>query len=168
MGFPSYKTVKRWTKEEFSRIGLSMDLFNGSLLSIQKLFEYFINKDFKNVKIVLAVDAAGVKPNVVIHKNGKIDGLLDGVEIDPDEIIEIKKSLETFNAFIEANKTDIIHYYFVFYACPIDSKRGGFPILIKPKNNGSADTDLVGDFEEIYLECGELQIDIIGLTFDGD
>ena len=41
-------------------------------------------------------------------------------------------------------------------------------MLFPQKNNGSADVDCVGRLEEIYLTLKSLNIDVMGLAFDGD
>ena len=170
LGFPSYKTVRRWKKEEFQRIGFDKNLFDGSIENIQRLFKMFVCDNFqtKRTKIVLAIDAVGVKPNVIIHKDGRIEGLIEDLKIDIELASEIRKSSDAFYSFINANNEDIIADFFIVFSCPLESKKGGFPLLVMPKNNGSADVNLVGIFEEIYYKCEAINIEVLGLAFDGD
>ena len=90
----------------------------------------FINLDQRHV---LAIDAAGVTPRVVVHGNGRVEGYKDDVYIDPEEVEELKYSIEAFKAFTEINKNEIIKDFFFIFVCPLKPIKGGFPIVVPPK-----------------------------------
>lgn len=170
MGFPSWRTIQRWRNEELIKSGINQCLFNGQTENIVKIFKIFFGDNFNDSKqrFVIAIDAAGITPRVVIHANGQIEGFMEDIFIDPEEAKQIKSSIETLKAFIDVNKNEIIKDFFVIYVCPLKPSKGGFPLVIYPKNNGAADVDCVGHLEEIYLILRSLNINVIGLAFDGD
>ena len=165
-GFPSFRTVQRYRSQCLCQKGISIDLLDGSFEHIKCLIQMFISSF--NERMILAIDAAAVSPKITIHKNGFVEGFLSEIRLSKDSVSMIKGSLTTFHAFVNANKEDIIKDFFVVYACPIESRCGGFPLALIPKNNGSASIEIISKTEEIYLICKQLGIEMQGMAFDGD
>ena len=129
MGFPSWRTIQRWRKTMLADQGISRDLLDGSLIHLDKLFRGFFGDDYQEGKhrVVLAVDAAGVTPHVVVHKDGTVDGFLDpNATLPLEDAQRLRESLDDLRGFISENRENIVRDFFVVLACPLESRRGDF------------------------------------------
>lgn len=171
MGFPSWRTIQRWRSCMFGVHGFSRELLDGSLEHLDKLFKGFFGDNYaqESQRVVLAVDAAGVNPHVIVHKDGTVDGFLDpDANMPVEEAMELRQSLHALREFVNNNKSNIVRDFFVILACPLESRRGGFPIYLHPKGNGSADRNFVDKLLEVTELVRRCRVDVIGLAFDGD
>ena len=171
MGFPSWRTIQRWRKSMLDVHGISGELLDGSPEHLDKLFKGFFGENYQQQRqrVVLAVDAAGVNPHVIVHKDGTVDGFVDpDANMPVEEAMELRQSLDAFRQFVDSNKNNIVRDFFVVLACPLESRKGGFPIYLHPKGNGAADPNFVNKLLEVTQVVRRLEVDVIGLAFDGD
>lgn len=134
--------------------------------SITTLIDLFWISDDR--RCVIAVDAASVNAKLVIHQDGKVEGLVENYTIDQKLIDSISTDLDEFHKFYEMHHEEIIKYFFVFYVCSLSKENKSFPILIKKKTDGSANCDITADLEETVFNCRDVGLDVIGISFDGD
>ena len=98
-----------------------------------------------------------------------IDGFLDPeANMPAEEAWGLRQSLDALRAFVNNNKSNIVRDFFVVLACPLESRRGGFPVYLHPKGNGSADQNFVEKLLELTELVRVCRVDVIGLAFDGD
>ena len=73
----------------------------------------------------------------------KMDKLMDFFDSDAripvEQAMLLRNSLTDLRGFAAEHHEDIVRDFFVVFACPLESNRGGFPIFLFPKCNGSAD-----------------------------
>lgn len=103
-----------------------------------------------------------------MHKNGRIEGLMNELTIEKDLVELITKDPDEFHKFYDEHREEIVKYYFVFYACSLDENAKSFPLALKRKTNGSADTNITADLEELVFRCEDLGLEVMGISFDGD
>lgn len=171
MGFPCWRTIQRWRSSFLERFELSRETLDGEIEHLNKLFSVYFGADYKakGIRVVLAVDAAGVSPRVVVHKNGEIDGFVDdNAAISVEEAQILRGSLTSLRAFVAEHHSDIVKDFFVMFVCPLESICGGFPILLYPKVNGSADPRFVEKVLHVVNNVRQCSIDVLGLGCDGD
>ena len=75
-------------------------------------------------RVIFAVDAAGVCPRVIVHKNGQIDGFLDEDASVPEEQASVlRSSLQLLRQFCTEHHRDIVKDFFVVFVfvCPLES-----------------------------------------------
>ena len=74
LGFPSWRQIQRWRASCLERIGISKDNLNGEIPNLRHVFQVFLGENYgqQHYRVVLAVDAAGVSPRVVVHKMDNI------------------------------------------------------------------------------------------------
>lgn len=119
-------------------------------------------------RCVFAVGAASVNAKISIDQNGQVEGLLEELTIDKKLADLISKNLDEFHNFYEEHHIEIVKYFFVFYVCSLSEENKSFPILIKKKNNGSANDDIKQELEETVIRCKDAGLNVIGISFDGD
>ena len=171
LGFPCWRTIQRWRSNFLLSKGISRDVLDGSLDSLRKLFSQYFGAGYeaRRPRVVLAVDAAGVSPNVVVHKDGHVDGFLDpDASLPIPQAMHLRESLDELRNFISANRESVVRDFFVVLACPLESNSGGLPIMLYPKQNGAADQNFVDVFLEVSNRVKECRVDVVGLSFDGD
>lgn len=171
LGFPCWRTVQRWRSGIFSSKGLSRDALDGSTDNLRGLFLHYFGDNYqtRSLRVVLAVDAAGVSPNVVVHKNGRVDGFCDpDASLPIQEALHLRQSLDDLRRFITANKDNVLRDFFVVMACCLEGECGGLPILLYPKQNGAADPKFVATLVRVASNVRECGVDVVGLAFDGD
>ena len=120
----------------FANMNLNLEIFDGSKEHLNMLLSLFLGDDsqLSNKRFVLAVDPAGVTPSVIVHKDGKVDGLLNTNSfISEMDATKIRTSFEKLHAFTIKHNKDIIKDYFVVYLCPLESSEKRFPILLYTK-----------------------------------
>ena len=171
LGFPTWRTVQEWRKRVLGQMSLSTDALNGEPANVARILSQFLGQGYEALRkrVVLAVDAAGVTPNVVVHKDGSIDGFINhDAHISPEDAAHIRSSLENLRNFIAQNRDYVIKDFFVVLVCPLDSMHGGFPILLHPKGNGAADQFFVSRLVELAHVISQSGVELTGLAFDGD
>ena len=77
LGFPCWRTIQRWRNSVFDEYGISRELLDGKIPNLERIFQMYLGDHYAGKRVVLAVDAAGVSPTVIVHKNGQIDGFLN-------------------------------------------------------------------------------------------
>lgn len=171
MGFPCWRAIQRWRHDALEKLGLSEELMNGSPENLDQIFKKYFGDNYRQEKrrVVLAVDAAGVTPHVVVHKDGSVEGLVNSeYTVTPEMAQSLRMSLDALRQFVNAANEAIIKDFFVVLVCPLETENGGFPILLHPKQNGSADQQFVQSLVQLarcVCDCG---VDVVGLAFDGD
>ena len=171
LGFPCWRTIQRWRSGFFSSKGLSRDVLDGSPEHLAELFHQYFGENYRasSPRVVLAVDAAGVSPNVVVHKNGNVDGFCDpDASLPVEEALHLRESLDDLRRFITANKENVLREFFVIMACLLESECGGVPTVLYPKQNGAADPKFVEILVQVTSNVRECGVDVVGLAFDGD
>ena len=83
LGFPTWRTVQNWRRNLLNEMHLSREVLEREPANVKRVLTQFFGEGYesKGARVVLAVDAAGVTPNVV-HKDGAVDG-----SVDPDATI---------------------------------------------------------------------------------
>lgn len=165
-GFPCTRTCTNIKNRYKEMHGIDETIFDGSCESIIKLLNMFW--DSEDRKCVISVDAAAVNAKLTVHKDGRIEGLLDELTIEKELVESITKDPDEFHKFYDKHRDEIIKYYFVFYACSLDENAKSFPIALKKKTNGSADINITADLEELVFRCQDLGLEVMGISFDGD
>ena len=171
LGFPSWRQIQRWRASCLERIGISKDNLNGEIPNLRHVFQVFLGENYRqqHYRVVLAVDAAGVSPRVVVHKNGQIDGFVDSdARIPVEQAILLRNSLADLRGFVAEHHEDIVRDFFVVFVCPLESNRGGFPIFLFPKCNGSADPDFTAALMQLVNNVRQCSVEVVGLGCDGD
>ena len=171
LGFPCWRTIQMWRHTYLERAGLSMDLLNGDPAKVDAIFQRYYGTDYqtKGIRVVLAVDAAGVSPRVVVHKDGRIDGLInEEYRIDPNVAESLRNSLTALRSFVSSVNDEICKDFFVVFVCPLESANGGFPILLYPKQNGAANQAFISLLVQVAQFVASRGVDVVGLAFDGD
>lgn len=166
MMFPTYKTATKYTKKLLDDFGIDESIFNGTVDNIVKIMQMFLPQDFQG-KGVIMVDAAYVTPYVRINKDGKVDGLLNITQIDPDLAEYYINDDDAFLDFIKINIKAVISAEFGLTFAPLNPQINPFPIACLPSNSGKATPELVTIIESIISELPK-NISIIGLGTDGD
>ena len=171
LGFPTWRTVQNWRRNLLNEMQLSREVLDGQPENVKRVLTQFFGEGYesKGTRVVLAVDAAGVTPNVVVHKDGVVDGFVDpDATITPEQAASVRSSLQNLRNFISENRAAIIRDFFVVLVCPLESESGGFPILVHPKGNGSADQGFVSRFLQLANVIAASGVEVVGLSFDGD
>ena len=171
MGFPCWRTIQRWRHDALENLGLSEELMNGSPENLDRIFKKYFGDNYRQEKrrVVLAVDAAGVSPHVVVHKDGSVEGLVNSeYTVTPEIAQSLRISLDALRQFVNDANEAIIKDFFVVLVCPLETENGGFPILLHPKQNGSADQQFVQGLVQLVRGVCDCGVDVVGLAFDGD
>ena len=171
LGFPSWRQIQRWRASCLERIGISKENLNGEISNLRHVFQVFLGENYagQHYRVVLAVDAAGVSPRVVVHKNGQIDGFVDSdATIPVEQAILLRNSLADLRGFVSEHHDDIVRDFFVVFVCPLESHRGGFPIFLFPKCNGSADPNFTAALMQLLENVRQCSVEVVGLGCDGD
>lgn len=128
--------------------------------NIEKIMQMFLPQDFQG-KGVIMVDAAYVTPYVRINKDGKVDGLLNITQIDPDLAEYYINDDDAFIDFIKINIKAVISAEFGLTFAPLNPQISPFPIACLPSNSGKATPELVTIIESIISELPK-NINIVG------
>ena len=130
LGFPTWRTVQNWRRNLLNEMDLSREVLDGEAVNVKRVLTQFFGEGYesKGARVVLAVDAAGVTPNVIVHKDGVVDGFVDpDATITPEQAAYVRSSLQNLRNFISENRAAIIRDFFVVFVCPLESESGGFP-----------------------------------------
>ena len=169
LGFPCWRTIQRWRSGAFEEYGISRELLNGEIPNLERLFRMYFGDCYEAKRVILAVDAAGVSPRIIVHKNGQIDGFInEDASVTEEEASVLRNSLQSLREFAREHHTDIVKDFFVVFVCPLESFRGGFPILLYPKGNGVADPQFISRVLQLIDNVRRCDIDVVGLSCDGD
>ena len=84
-------------------------------------------------RVVIAIDAVSVSPNISVSIDGEVAGLVHLNHIDESDAIQIIRSPEDFASFVEAHTNQAIRYFFVLYLCPLNPNYISIPICIIPQ-----------------------------------
>ena len=125
------------------------------------------NKSNQQESFVLAVDAMSSTPFANIRKNLSVTGLTSD-DINADESFLIEYSIQKFENYIQQISEKIVNSLFVYSLHPLNHKLPTFFLYILPSNSGKANnftTSLLTNITEI---CKKNDVDIIGITSDGD
>lgn len=76
-GFPCTKTCRNIKSKYKQQHGIDETIFNGSNESIVKLLNLFWESD--DTRCIISVDAAAVNAKLTVHKDGRIEGLMNSV-----------------------------------------------------------------------------------------
>ena len=132
--------AQRWRNSVFDEYGISRELLDGQIPNLQRIFKMYLGDHYAGKRVVLAVDAAGVSPRVIVRKNGQIDGFLnEDASVPEEQATVLRSSLQHLRQFVTEHHRDIVKDFFVVFVCPLESLHGGFPIFLYPKGNGAAD-----------------------------
>lgn len=173
-GFPSFRTIQRYKQKLLEQEGITKDLFNGSLESLQYLLSVcWAREDIPEVdhRCVLAVDAASVTPSLSIRKDVTVHGLIDEIEIEEAARKALAGGIDAFNQFVESNKGEICKYYFVCYINPLSPQRKPFPVLAIRRTTGSADAETIDIVNSLIFQIQSHFnniLELVGISFDGD
>ena len=141
---------------------------DGSIESLQQLIKTFYDEAFEDPRVVVAIDAVSVSPNIVLSSDGKVEGLVNLQSISIEEASEFIKSPDSFAKFVKQNAHQVIKYFFVLYICPLNPNFISVPICIILRSNGNATQPVIQIFDKIInnlIKCG---INKIGEAYDGD
>ena len=171
LGFPCWRTIQRWRHEAFETLELTTEILDGSVGNVDRVFRRYFGENYRGERrrVVLAVDAASVSPKVVVHKDGTVEGLLDeNASVSIDVAQKLRSSLTSLREFVNEVNEQIIKDFFVVFVCPLETESGGFPIMVRSKQNGAANQEFVAEFAgltSVVCGCG---VDVVGVAFDGD
>ena len=90
------------------------------------------------------------------------------LRIPVKQAIILRNSLEDLRGFVAEHHQDIVRDFFVVLVCPLESHKGGFPIFLFPKCNGSADPNFTAALTELVVNVRQCSVELVGLGCDGD
>jgi hypothetical protein len=165
--FPSYRTVLDYRNKLLAEMKIDADSFNGSPENIHALLRYCLPANF-NSKVVLAIDAASVTPDVYIHPNGTVTGVLKPPLIDAEEASIITSDLAEYDKFVSRMSKQLIKAEFVMMLIPIDATLRSFPICCIPAIHATASEQLFNVLDSTIAYVKSVGITIAGVATDGD
>ena len=119
LGFPSWREIQRWRGSFLDENGINSELLNGEISKLHRIFSTYFGTGYETVnpRVVLAVDAAGVSPRVVVHKNGDVDGFLNSnARVSPEDATRLRDSWKDIQRFVQDHQSDIVRDFFVVFA----------------------------------------------------
>lgn len=131
-----------------------------------KLFEAIYDNDVGDKRIVLAIDAVSVSPNISVTIEGEVS--VDLTQIEKTDAINILRSADNFVKFVEFHASQAIRYFFVIYMCPLDPNYIIIPICLIPQATGNANYSITSSFDEVINNLKMLGFNVVGQAFDGD
>ena len=163
--FPSWKSTMRWKKSFLQQYNIS---FDGSIESLSQLISTIYKDEMNDNRVVIAIDAVSVSPNISVSMNGEVTGLVHLNHIDESDAIQIIRSPEDFASFVESHANQAIRYFFVLYLCPLNPNYISIPICIIPQETGNANKSITKIFDDVLNNLKTIGMDIIGEAYDGD
>ena len=172
-GLSSRSVAEKNKTEQLSKIfDGTLPKFDGEINDLSNLFNsyYLCSEEKEALKKggVLAIDAASIEPSVVIHANGKIDGIKGLTKISPEKALELQDK-EKRKQFYAENEKNIISHVFLIIFCPFDTRLHYLPLIRITHVSGFGNNEITNTLLKIRkLITEDLNIPIKGLAFDGD
>lgn len=163
--FPSWRSISTWKKDFLDKYKIN---FDGSEESLLQIVEAIYDGEMHDKRVVVAVDAVSVSPNISISSDGKVTGLIQLDHIEPSEALNVIRSPEDFGAFVEKYAHQAIRYFFVLYLCPLDRNYISIPICMIAQTSGNANRSITSKFDEVLQNLRSIGFDVIGEAYDGD
>lgn len=135
-GFPSSRQCRNLKKKFREKYGIIDNILKGSYESLSQLFSLFWKSQDK--RFIVEVDTASVNAQVLIKKNGDVEGLLEDMKHESDLVDLYSTNTDEFYSFYMQNHDEIVKYFFVYYICSLSDQNRSFPILIRKKASGFA------------------------------
>ena len=98
----------RWKKSFLQQYNIS---FDGSIESLSQLISTIYKDEMNDNRVVIAIDAVSVSPNISVSMNGEVTGLVHLNHIDESDAIQIIRSPEDFASFVESHANQAIRYF---------------------------------------------------------
>lgn len=165
---PDERTVRRWIYDQIQgSIPAQFQLSNA-----QKILNEYINennlKDVKDFKVIIAVDAFSVKPNLIIDNDGIRRGTIQEEKVEDSQINAMQESVLTFEKYATENKKTVITNTFIFLVQPLIASYPCFIIHMSPSTQGKAtinEIEILIFLMELIKKSG---LSVEALAFDGD
>ena len=119
-------------------------------------------------RYVISIDAISLQSYVSVKTDGRVDGLKFTKIIHENDAQEIINDEDKFQMFIQEHKHEIENYVFAIYLCALDSDAKSFPIVLIPDSIGNCTNLTLAKLLKTKEKLLKLDIDIIGIAFDGD
>lgn len=166
--WPHERTVQRWISNEIKDQNDSQfDLANVDKLIENYITENKINDD-QHFKVILAVDAFSVKPNLIVEENGIIRGTINDERISIEKVQLFKQCILEFEKFSKERKKTVIRDTFVFLVQPLESKYPCFILHLSASTQGKATNQEIEILIYLIEKLNSFKITVVGLGFDGD
>jgi hypothetical protein len=121
-----------------------------------------------DTEVVFSVDAVGFRSMIVVHKDGRIEGLNQTNEIEVDLFDKLMGQPQAFAAFLKQHWADAYSALFVFQIQPIDSSFHCSVIHIVPAVHRKGNSEIVSQhFKSKATLQTRFTLDACGLAFDG-
>ena len=117
---------------------------------------------------ILAVDAVSFQRELIVTKNGMMEGSLSNETLDSAKLAELHESFTEFENFWKLHHDAIISDAFVFQFQPINASLRSFIVHIKPSTQGKATEATVELLREIDQRLEGADLVCLGYAMDGD
>ena len=116
----------------------------------------------------LAVEAVSFHRELIVTKNGVVEGTLSNETIEMEKIAELQESFAEFENFCKEQRDVVISDAFVFQFQPINASLRSFIVHIKPSSQGKATERTIEIFRAIDRDLEALNVICLGYAMDGD
>lgn len=164
-GFPAYKRILKWRGEcLMGTIGRDL-IFNQTFdpadteTVLTAVWGVSGKSCWRNERVVIAVDAASLSPNLKVTRRGDVRGTVNSQTTDKP-LTELVRQ--------QATVCNIATHAFTFLIIPVEKKYSQVPLKLQWSTSGSAgqaQEDLLGNI--IHL-LRRVELDPIGIASDGD
>jgi hypothetical protein len=113
LGLPAWSTVREWRRLHLEKTGITKAIFGGEIADVTNLYHIHEIPTFQPV--VLAIDALSIGSYVQILESGKINGLLNHLEIENWRAQVMLRDPSLTEEFILSQRSNIIKSAFVIY-----------------------------------------------------
>jgi hypothetical protein len=120
--------------------------------------------------VILACDAICYRPNVVVHEDGRIEGLAHAQFLDtPDLFTQFLSQPDAFLAFLRDHWKDAYSAFFAFQMQPLDPDLPCSLLHLVPKENGKGDDNIVTTLQSLANRLNRsFGFEVVGYAYDGD
>jgi hypothetical protein len=120
-------------------------------------------------EVVLSVDAVAFRPMIVVHEDGRLEGLNRTNEIEVDLFDKLMGQPQAFATFLKQHWADAYSALFVFQIQPIDPSFHYSVIYIVPAVHGKGNSEIVSRLFRLKDTLRNwFTLDVCDLAFDGD
>jgi hypothetical protein len=122
-----------------------------------------------NAEVVLSVDAVAFRSMIVVHEDGRIEGLNRTNEIEVDLFDKLMGQSQASAPFLKLHWADAYSARFVFQIQPIDPSFYCSVIHIAPAVHGKGNSEIVSRLFELKDTLQKrFTLVVCGLAFGGD
>ena len=166
---PHERTEQKWISDDLiKQKGSQFEISNVDNIIENYIKDNNIKSDDDGFKVVLAVDAFSVKPNLIVEKNGVVRGTIYDEQISIEKVKLYEQSILEFEKFSQKHKKYVIRDTFVYLVKPIESQYPCFILHLSASTQGKA---TIHEIDTLLLLTEKLKlfnISVVCFGFDGD